>query len=97
MADQVRTIIESTNPSAPIHALTAMHDRPDSSHLLHRLNCPTMVITGGEDAMIRAEDSRAMADAIPGSRFVRIPSSGHLSNLDNPDEYNRALLGFLNG
>jgi 3-oxoadipate enol-lactonase len=95
LADQVRKIVESTNPSAAIHALTAMRDRPDLSKLLQRLHCPTMVITGAEDVMIRAEDSRAMADAIPGSRFMRIPGSGHLSNLENPDEYNRALLGFL--
>jgi pimeloyl-ACP methyl ester carboxylesterase len=95
VADRVREIVETTDSSAAIHALTAMRDRPDSSKLLPRLSCPTMVITGAEDVMIRVEDSRAMADTIPGSRFMRIPNSGHLSNLENPDEYNRALLGFL--
>jgi 3-oxoadipate enol-lactonase len=96
IADQVRKIVETTEASAAIHALAAMRERPDSSKFLPRLSCPTMVITGAEDVMIRVEDSRAMADVIPGSRFMRIPHSGHLSNLENPEEYNRALLGFLN-
>jgi pimeloyl-ACP methyl ester carboxylesterase len=95
IADRVRKTVETTASSAAIHALAAMRERPDSSKLLSRLSCPTMVITGAEDVMIRIEDSRAMADVIPGSRFMRIPNSGHLSNLENPAEYNRALLGFL--
>jgi 3-oxoadipate enol-lactonase len=95
VAERVRKIVETTQASAAIHALSAMRERPDSSILLHRLGCPTMVITGAEDVMIRVEDSRAMADVIPGSRFMRLPNSGHLSNLENPEEYNRALLGFL--
>ena len=36
-----------------------------------------------------------MADAIRGSRFARVPGSGHLSNLENPDEFNRVVLDFL--
>ena len=95
IAERVRKIVETTQASAAIHALNAMRERPDSSNLLHRLSCPTMVISGTEDVMIRIEDSRAMADVIPGSRFMRIPNTGHLSNLENPEEYNRALLGFL--
>ena len=73
----------------------AMRDRPDSSSLLHRMTCPAMVITGEDDVMIRVDDSRATADAIPGARFVRIPNSGHLSSLENPGEFNSALLEFL--
>ncbi len=92
---KVRGMIEETSAAAAIHAVMAMRDRPDSSSLLHRMACPAMVITGEEDVMIRVDDSRAMADAIPGARFVRITNSGHLSNLENPEEFNSALLDFL--
>ena len=54
-----------------------------------------MVVAGENDAIIRVEEARSMADAISGSRFVQIPDSGHLSNLENPAEFNRALLSFL--
>ena len=77
------------------YAVMALRDRPDSSTLLHRIHCPTMVICGEEDLLVHGDESRAMADAIRGSRFVRIPKSGHLSNLENPDEFNRVVLDFL--
>jgi 3-oxoadipate enol-lactonase len=95
VVDNVRRMIEEVSASAAIYALSAMRDRPDSSKLLYRKGCPTMVVAGAEDAIIPVEDSRAMADVIPGSRFLRIANSGHLSNLENPSQFNSALLDFL--
>jgi len=91
----VRTMIESTSPAAAVYAVMAMRDRMDFSSMLHRIECPTMVITGENDVIIRMEDSRAVADGISGARFVTIPNSGHLSNLENPEAFNTALLSFL--
>ena len=91
----VRKMIESTSPAAAIYAVMAMRDRMDFSSMLHRVECPTMVITGENDVIIRMEDARAVADAISGARFVTIPNSGHLSNLENSDAFNAALLSFL--
>jgi len=92
---KVRTMIEAADSSAAICAVTAMRDRVDFSTSLHRIHCPTMVVAGENDVIIRLEEARSMADAISGSRFVSIPNSGHLSNLENPEEFNRALIGFL--
>jgi pimeloyl-ACP methyl ester carboxylesterase len=92
---RVRSMIDESSASAAIYAVMAMRDRPDCSTLLFRISCPTLVIAGGEDAIIRVEDSRAMAGAIPGSRFICIPNSGHLSSLENPDQFNRVLQDFL--
>jgi 3-oxoadipate enol-lactonase len=92
---KVRRMIEETSAAAAIHAVMAMRDRPDSSSLLHRMTCPAMVITGEDDVMIRLDDARALADAIPGAHFARVANSGHLSNLENPGEFNSALLDFL--
>jgi 3-oxoadipate enol-lactonase len=91
----VRAMIESVNASAAAYAVMAMRDRSDFSSMLHKIKCPTMVMTGENDMIIRPDDSRAVADAIPGARFVKVPNSGHLSNLENPAEFNRALLDFL--
>ncbi len=91
----VRRLIEQADVSAAIYAVMAMRDRPDSSTILHRVRCPVMVVTGQDDVIIRTEDSRAMAESIAGSRFVPIPESGHLSSIENPEEFNRCLLDFL--
>jgi 3-oxoadipate enol-lactonase len=92
---RVRLMIERADAAAAIDALTAMRDRPDFSSLLPRIDCPVLVIAGENDAIIKPEESRRVADAIPSARFVEIPDSGHLSNLENPDAFNDALLNFL--
>jgi pimeloyl-ACP methyl ester carboxylesterase len=95
IARRVRSMIDKVDAAAAIYAVTAMRDRPDSSSILHRVDCPTMVVSGENDVIIRLEDARATADAISRARFVQIPESGHLSNLENPTEFNRALFDFL--
>ena len=91
----VRKMIDETEDAAAAYAVMAMRDRMDFSSMLHRMKCPTLVLTGENDVVIPSKDSRAAADAIAGARFVTIPHSGHLSNLENPEAYNSALLGFL--
>ncbi len=38
---------------------------------------------------------REMAARVPGAEFTLIPRAGHLSNLENPDDFDRAALAFL--
>jgi len=95
VARNVRNMIEQADASAAAYAVMAMRDRMDFSTMLHRMECPVMVITGENDAIIRVEDAQAVADAIEGARFMKIPNSGHLSNLENPQAFNAALASFL--
>ena len=91
----VRGMIESADALATAYAVMAMRDRPDFSSALHRIKCPALVVTGEHDLIIRPSDARLLADSISGARFVQIGKSGHLSNLENPEEFNRELLDFL--
>ena len=50
-----------------------------------------------EDALTPVADSEAMSRGIPGSRLEIIPRAGHLSNLEDPAAFNRALQDFLSG
>jgi pimeloyl-ACP methyl ester carboxylesterase len=91
----VRQMIDQANAQAAAYAVMAMRDRMDFSSILHRIDCPTLVVTGENDVIIRVDDSHAVADAISGAQFVTIANSGHLSNLENPEAFNAALLSFL--
>ena len=91
----VRASILKTTAEADIHAVTAMRDRIDQTAGLGRMDCPTLVITGSADAIMKVEDSEAMAQAIPGATFAVIPNTGHLSNLEDPSAFNRAVDNFL--
>ncbi|CAA9521814.1 MAG: Beta-ketoadipate enol-lactone hydrolase [uncultured Thermoleophilia bacterium] len=78
-----------------IATLRAMRDRPDSSDTLATIDVPVLVLTGAEDPVVRPEQARALAAALPGSRYVEIPSAGHVPALEQPEAFTAALVSFL--
>ena len=91
----VRGMMANVSAAAAIYAVMAMRDRPDSTPLLHRVKSPALVVAGEHDVITNIDECRSIAEAIPGAQFALISNAGHLSNLENPDEFNRALMGFL--
>ena len=63
---------------------------------LKEIKCPTLVIVGEQDAGTPPEMSREIHAAMPGSQLVVIPSASHLSNVEQPAAFTRALTTFLN-
>jgi pimeloyl-ACP methyl ester carboxylesterase len=82
-------------PEAFIRQQRAILARPDSRPLLPTIRCPALVLVGDDDRITPRERSEEMAHAIPGASLVVIPTCGHLSALDRPDEVNDALRGWL--
>jgi 3-oxoadipate enol-lactonase len=91
----VRDSIIRASAEACIDAVTAMRDRLDQTANLGKITCPTLVISGDADAIIKVEDSKAMAAGIPNSEIEIIPGTGHLSNLEDPAAFNRVIDNFL--
>ena len=58
------------------------------------IHAPTLVIVGGEDERFLGS-SEYMAKKIPGARLVLVDGAGHAANMEKPDEFNAALLDFL--
>lgn len=67
----------------------------DRAAPLEELRVPTLIITGNEDNVYPLELSRRMANRIPGAELVVLEGCGHLSNLEQPEAFNEALLDFL--
>ncbi len=61
----------------------------------HAIRVPTLVMTGEDDAIIPADDARAIAAAIPGAKLILYPEAGHLPMEQFPDETTRDLRAFL--
>lgn len=73
-----------------------LHD-PRLRRWLHVLRIPTLVVSGDRDRMVTAEHSKALADLIPGARYVEIPDAGHYPYLEAPDAFTTAVTSFLAG
>jgi 3-oxoadipate enol-lactonase len=67
----------------------------DRSADLGQITAPTLVLTGEHDRQPPPETARALADAIPGAEYVVLADSGHLTNMEQPDAFNAAVLDFL--
>jgi 3-oxoadipate enol-lactonase len=56
---------------------------------------PVLVVAGEEDRTFPVAETRAMAEAIPGSQFRVLPEVGHLAALEAPQQVNAAIDKFL--
>ncbi len=95
LKDALRTLMASTSVEGVAGALLGMAERADSTDLLPRIECPTLIVVGAEDAITPPAESEAMAKRISRSRLVVIESAGHVSSLEQPEAFNRALEEFL--
>jgi pimeloyl-ACP methyl ester carboxylesterase len=66
----------------------------DQRDVLATIAVPTLLIWGEQDARSPITVARQFATRIPGSELVLIPDCGHLSNLDQPMAFNRAVRDF---
>jgi pimeloyl-ACP methyl ester carboxylesterase len=71
---------------------TMTHDAYDR---LPQIKCPTLVITGKDDALISWENSRVLAERIPGAELVLLEPAGHCFWLEQPEQSSEAISSFL--
>lgn len=82
-------------PAGFIGALGALRTRPDSTPDLAGITVPTLVVVGDGDTLSPPDVARDMHAAIPGSTLTVVPQAGHLSNIEAPEAFNRAISAFL--
>ncbi len=92
---QVREMMLAASPAGMANAMRAMAARTDSVELLARIRCPALVLVGEEDKLSSPSEAEKMAGSIPQARFEIIPAAGHLSNLEQPAQFNAVLEDFL--
>jgi len=95
VADTVRGIAAKQSATAIANALRALRDRPAALDLLPQIQVPALVVVGDEDTLTPPDMARTLASNIPNAKLEIIPRAGHLSNIEQPEEFNRALRDFL--
>ncbi|MGQ0766437.1 MAG: alpha/beta fold hydrolase [Gemmatimonadota bacterium] len=95
VADAVHSMLESAPVDGIIGALEALMTRPDSTPTLSTIDVPTVIVVGDEDVLTPPAESRAMHEAIRGSRLEVIAGAGHVSNVERPAAVNHVLSEFI--
>jgi pimeloyl-ACP methyl ester carboxylesterase len=91
---EVRETILANSPRGIADALFGLGMRPDSTPTLADIRVPTLVLCGAQDVLTPPADSKALHEAIAGSRLEIIPGAGHLANMEAPEAVNTALSAF---
>jgi pimeloyl-ACP methyl ester carboxylesterase len=90
-----------TGPSPDVQALIGYTGRsmtdPTLAERLHSLHVPVHVVWGESDRIVDPEYGKAYAAAIPMSTFTLLPRTGHLPQVETPEELLGALLDPGNG
>jgi 3-oxoadipate enol-lactonase len=67
----------------------------DYREILPHVNVPSLVITGSLDKITPPALGLEIAGLIPKATYHEIQNASHLSNLDQPDEFNKVVVEFL--
>jgi 3-oxoadipate enol-lactonase len=90
-----RALAAEQEITALVAALMTLRDREDSTPTLATIHVPVLVVVGEEDALTPPSDAAELEDGIRLARLVRMAGAGHLTPLERPEEFNEALLTFL--
>jgi len=93
--DETRKIILSNSSTGICGGLLAMAGRTDTTEALANINAPTLILVGEHDAVTTPVAANNMQGLIQNSKLQIIANAGHMSNLENPMEFNKHLGEFL--
>lgn len=89
-----RELLLSTSPEGYARCCEALADF-DARDYLAQIEAPTLVIHGADDPSVSAGEIAVLTERIPDSRLVELPGARHLANVDRPEAFADAVLGFL--
>jgi len=90
--DKVRGMIRSTPFKGFAGCAEALSDY-DLRPGLASISLPLLCVVGTKDATLAGMEQ--IHATVPGSRLVKLEGAGHLSNLEQPQAFTRALAEFL--
>ncbi len=92
---KVRKMIEQTSPDTLCSILIALAARTDTTESLEKINVPALILVGDHDQLTPPAAAQGMATRIRDAHIHIIPEAAHMSNLENPDEFNTQLRDFF--
>ena len=94
VVQQLIDSISALHKASYIKAIEAMV-MYEKSAALETISVPTLFVVGAHDRLTPPELSKEMAARVSGAELCVIDNAGHLTNLERPEAFNRAVLDFL--
>ena len=91
--DVIRNMILTTPVNGFVGCSAALGDH-DFRPLMPKVKHPVLWMCGEKDGH-NAAAMKVMQDELPGSQYIVLPGAGHISNMDQPAMFTKALRDFL--
>jgi pimeloyl-ACP methyl ester carboxylesterase len=91
MSEAQRVVVAGNRSSLATYGGHSMTD-PSLRGRLANVTAPTLVLWGESDQIVDPEYGRAYAAAIPGATFILLTATGHMPQLETPEQL-RAPIG----
>jgi pimeloyl-ACP methyl ester carboxylesterase len=85
MSEAQRAVSAGNRSSLATYGGQAMTDR-SLRRRLENITVPTLVVWGDSDQIVDLDYGRAYAAAIPGATFLLLPNTGHVPQLETPEQ-----------
>src|SRR5690349_19524038 len=89
---KVRAMIRATPVNGFIGCAAALADHNYNAKV-GSVKCRTLFMVGEKDGTAPAA-MKDMQSRLPGSKYVELPGAGHISNMDRPGEFTKAIADF---
>lgn len=96
--EELDKIIETSSQYDPVGVkgcLLAMLSRIDTTANLDKINIPTLLICGEQDALTPPAVMKEMQKKIKNAEYVEIKNAGHMTPIENPEQVNKAIAELL--
>ncbi|HEY3249520.1 MAG TPA: alpha/beta fold hydrolase [Ignavibacteria bacterium] len=95
LVELLKKMVSWQKDQAIMSGLLTMAARTDTTDSLEKVELPLLIIAGKDDRLTPPEYSKIIYGKTKNSEIAIIPDSGHLPNLENPDEFNKAVSNFV--
>jgi 3-oxoadipate enol-lactonase len=93
--EKIRKMIRGTTLEGYL-GVTAAFLGLDVEDQLHRIEAPTLYVSGAEDKLGGPPElMKGLSEKVADARHVSVPRAAHIANIQNPQGFNRVLEEFL--
>lgn len=93
-AEWIRGMIRATDPAGFRGCCAALMEL-DLTARLADVHVSSLVLVGADDPTTPPSGAQVIRDYLPDARLEVMPQAAHLSNVEQPDLFNRHLVSFL--
>jgi 3-oxoadipate enol-lactonase len=97
LIEKIKKVILSTDTGVITRTIRALALRTEMCISLKEIKVPVLILCGKEDVVTPPEQAQFLQCNITGSRLYSIEKAGHMSNLEQSDEYNQHVSNFISG